>query len=211
MILEQYNIKLKRLEISDIELVRNWRNAPHIIKWMEYQQPISEAQQLKWFKSIDNAENYYFLIYEIETPVGLIHSKNVDLKEGVGEGGIFIGSQKLKDELTPVFSSLCLLNAVFIEMDLFEKSIVKTNTNNAKVIQFNHFLGYTEIPGQTGDFKYYELTKERYIQATGNLRKTLEKQYREKANFKITGQPSDKNIKKINDFLIHQNNPDYTI
>ena len=99
--LSQYGVTLKRLELNDIEEVRKWRNLHYIQNKMQYKEDISSEMQLIWFNSINNNLNYYFIIInEKGKRVGLINSKDVDLKQKNGEGGIFIYDRDVWNTVT---------------------------------------------------------------------------------------------------------------
>jgi hypothetical protein len=76
--IEQYGVKLRRLQIEDIELVRFWRNQEHVVKNMEFKRQITSEEQLIWFNSINNIANYYFMIEFEGKDIGVINVKNVD-------------------------------------------------------------------------------------------------------------------------------------
>ncbi len=88
IVLEQYGVKLTRLQEKDIELVRYWRNQHDIAKYMEYRNYITPQAQINWFKKINNPYNYYFIIEYDHKKVGLINSRDYNTEEGFAEGGI---------------------------------------------------------------------------------------------------------------------------
>ena len=94
LVLEQYEVKLTRLTLADIELVRKWRNSSFVNSKMLLSKKITKEEQLNWFQKIDNAFNYYFIIEFEQEKVGLISAKNFNPDFGFGEGGIFIGEPK---------------------------------------------------------------------------------------------------------------------
>lgn len=203
MIIEQYGIRLKRLELEDIELVRYWRNQDTIRKNMIYQEPITKEMQLKWFHSIDNKYNYYFLIQFQGKPLGLINSKNISLKNRAGEGGIFIWEDIDDMPYLSIFASLCLLNTVFFEIGLFNKSYAQVLKTNYKAIQYNESLGYILLPNQDHlNNQYYILTKEDYIIKSKKINKIAQKLSNDFEPPRIYGMPSEKNIDEINKILI---------
>lgn len=171
MIITQYNITLKRVELEDIELIRYWRNEPGIRNYMEFKGYITPEMQLDWFYKINNKLNYYFLIiYEGKT-IGLINAKNYNEEKKYGEGGIIIWDKEYLFTAAPVFASLTLLNFIFSLLKDIEHSIVKIADTNLLAIQFNKQLGYivsTNIKAQKG-FTYYTLSKEDYLAKTKKL------------------------------------------
>ena len=201
MIIEQYGIRLKRVEFNDIELIRRWRNDPTIRKVMEYKKRISKEMQQEWFQSINTPFNYYFLIMVGDEPIGVLNCKNINLEEGYGEGGIFVWKHNA-GEYTPVFASLCFLNVVFTELDIFNKSFIKVHKENKKAIVFNRSLGYVLVPGQQSrDFQYYVLTREDYKKKSQKWIKLAEKLSGDKGKPKIWGVPGPLNLDVINEKL----------
>ena len=104
LILEQYGVRLVRIQEKDIELVRNWRNQSDIANYMEYRNFITPEAQKIWFQSIDNKNNYYFIIEYEGKQVGLINAKNFNSDLGFGEGGIFISDKEYINSFAAVFA-----------------------------------------------------------------------------------------------------------
>lgn len=203
MIIEQYGVKLKRITHDDIELIRFWRNHPDIRRNMAYKKHITKKMQLEWFESINNKNNYYFLIEYKGKDVGVINSKNVNMNDMYGEGGIFIWDTNLDFEFTAVLASLCFLNAVFFVLKIFNKSFVQILPTNQKAIQFNKNLGYVVVPGQEKSKNpYYVLTREDYISKTEKLRSIASKLSNDYSSPRAFGNVSDKNLDEINKVLL---------
>ncbi len=203
MIVTQYNTILKRVELEDIELIRYWRNQASIRNYMEYKEYITPEMQRKWFYSINNKLNYYFLIIYENKIIGLINAKNYDEENRYGEGGIIIWSKEYLFSSVPVFASLTLLNFIFTYLDDINYSIVKIADNNMLAIQFNKQLGYepnSEIKTQKG-FSYYSLSKENYFEKTKRLNKAAAILSGNDMPVKLTGQKSELNLESINRFL----------
>lgn len=202
MIVEQYGIRLKRVTRDDIELIRNWRNHPDIRSRMAFKKHITRKMQEEWFESIDNKFNYYFLIEYNNKPIGVINSKNINLKEMYGEGGIFIWDKELDNEYVSVLASLCFLNTVFFKLKIFNKSFVQILKNNSRAINFNRSLGYVLLPNQEKqNNQYYVLTKEDYEAKTMKLQMVAAKLTGDYDLPRIIGSVSDKNLDEINELI----------
>jgi hypothetical protein len=200
MIISQYNIILKRVEKSDIELIRYWRNQPSVRNYMEFKDYITPSMQLKWFESINNKWNYYFLIICDNKTIGLINAKNYNEEKKYGEGGIIIWNKDYLFSSTPVFASLALMNFIFLLMKDPEYSIIKIANSNTLAIQFNKQLGYepyTELNAQEG-FTYYYLSKENYLAKTKKLNKAAEILSENSDGVKLIGEKSPLNLDVIN-------------
>ena len=101
MKLYKYGITLERLKEADIELVRQWRNSDPVRLNMAYREIISPEQQLQWFRSVDNLENNYLLIYYKGEKIGLLNDKNVDWEARTSESGLFLGRTEFYSTFVP--------------------------------------------------------------------------------------------------------------
>jgi RimJ/RimL family protein N-acetyltransferase len=143
----KYGIRLIRLKENDIELVRHWRNSPQIQQYMEYREHITPKMQREWFRSVNNFNNFYFIIHYEGKKIGLINSSNVDWKEVTSDGGIFIWEEEYYDSFVPVWASLCLLETDFFVFNA-TRSYIKTLRDNQRAITLNTHLGYELMEGQ---------------------------------------------------------------
>lgn len=187
MIAEQYGLVYKRVTQEDIELIRHWRNQPFIRDTMQFRDHITPEMQSKWFESINNKHNYYFIIYTQGKPVGLINCKNADPLTREAEGGIFIWDQSYWNTPIPVFAALTMLEGVFEIFGATGSSIATVAKNNTKAIRFNKMLGYeVDNSVESGDFIKLKLTKERYLQKTKKLKKAAQLYSNDFSEMKLT-------------------------
>ncbi len=91
MQIKKFGISLESLSLSDLELVRNWRNSDQVRPFMHYQEVISSEMQRLWFNGMDPLRNLYFIISKDQIKTGLIHLKDIDWSSNIAEAGIFIG------------------------------------------------------------------------------------------------------------------------
>jgi len=158
----KYGITLTRLREDDIELVRKWRNSPGIQQYMEYRELITEEMQKKWFESINNLQNFYFIIEYENKKIGLINTSNIDWENYTSDGGIFIWEEKYYETFIPVWASLCLLETDFFLFQARE-SFIKTLKDNNRAIVLNKHLGYQLMEGQEEvNNQQYSLTRENF-------------------------------------------------
>jgi UDP-4-amino-4,6-dideoxy-N-acetyl-beta-L-altrosamine N-acetyltransferase len=147
MILTKYGIKLRRLRKEDIERVRQWRNSEKINQFMEYRGNIRPEMQRKWFQSVDNFENFYYIIEYEKKDIGLINSSHIDWNNVSSEGGIFLWDEQYYESFVPVWASLCLLETSFYILGA-SRSVIKTLRDNERAKKLNIHLGYELQPGQ---------------------------------------------------------------
>jgi len=202
LIIKQYGISLKRIEKEDVELIRKWRNDYNIRKWMGYQKIISKKQQIKWFESINNKYNYYFLILVDNKPIGVINCKNVNIKEEYGEGGIFIAVKDFLNTPYPLIASVILLDFIFNYLKIGNKSFVRILSHNKKAILYNNKLGYTLLPGQEKiNNQWYVLIREDFNSKADKIKKAIKLYTESDEVINVEGEITENNLDKINNYL----------
>lgn len=208
LILEQFDVRLIRLSEEDLELIRSWRNAAHVVNQMIYREYITPEMQQSWFQTINNKYNYYFVIEFEGKKVGLINAKNYNPEIGFGEGGIFIGEPDFEHSFAAVYASLTLLNFVFHMMTSIEVSRIRILKDNVRAIQYNKMLGYELLQNQENtDNQLYALTKERYKKQGLKLNKAASLFCSGSNLMKLSGTPSENNLDEINQLLLNQTPP----
>lgn len=179
MIIEKYGIKLIRLQQEDLELVRRMRNKTEISNKMFFQKIISKTEQQEWFKTINNAHHYYFVIEYKNRKIGLIHGKVHSYKSRIAEGGMFIWDETYQNSHLPVIASICLADITFLIMGM-NRTKAEVRKDNTKAIAYNLKLGYSITEEVEAEQKVnMELTKEAYLEKASVLRQTVKKSTRE--------------------------------
>ena len=208
LILEQFDVRLIRLQREDLELVRTWRNSAHVRDNMLYKDYISKEMQNAWFETINNPNNYYFIIEFDSKKVGVINAKNFEKEQGFGEGGIFIGDQTYEHSFAAVYASLCLLNFVFYMLRNINISRIRILKDNFRAIQYNKLLGYEWVEdSEDGLNQIYELTKENYLVKGLKLNKAAAIFAHGSSKMELTGEPTEINLREINELLTNKTPP----
>ena len=154
-----YGITLNRLRQEDIEFVREKRNSEEVRRYMEFREEITPEMQQKWFDSINNFENFYYLIEYKGNKIGLLNDKNMDWKARTSESGLFLWDESYIDTMIPVLASLCLLDVGFYYLD-WNTSYIKVLRGNIKAVDYVSSLGYTISEGQENyENQLYYLTR----------------------------------------------------
>ncbi len=160
MKISKYGITLSRLRAEDIEFVREKRNTEEVRRFMEFREEITPEMQQKWFESIDNFENFYYLIEYKGAKIGLLNDKNMDWEARTSESGLFLWDESYINTIVPVLASLCLLDAGFYYLN-WNKSNIKVLHNNSKAKEYVNSLGYVLYEGQENiENQMYYLTRE---------------------------------------------------
>jgi UDP-4-amino-4,6-dideoxy-N-acetyl-beta-L-altrosamine N-acetyltransferase len=190
MRVEQYGLSYDRVTEADIELIRYWRNQPHIRATMQFRDYITPKMQAEWFQRINNPHNYYFVISIEEKKIGLINCKEFPGQKNISEGGIFIWEESYWGTPVPVFAALSMLEAIFEVLESGDASVVNVRKENARALEFNKLLGY-EIKGESKNSECYQLwlTKEKYMRCSPKLKRAAEIFSSGKSELKIFAAP----------------------
>jgi diamine N-acetyltransferase len=191
MKLFKYGIVLKRITRQDIELVRLYRNAEEIQRFMHYREHITRKMQKKWFKQIDNIYNFYYLVYYYGEPIGLFNEKNINWEERTSETGLMLWDARYVDTQVPLMISLMLSEVGFYVMQ-GKRSYVEVLSCNRKAAQYAINLGYRICEGQEGkELQRYELTRELFEQKGARLLDKLNCIYKSTNKFSMLLEPND--------------------
>lgn len=203
LILEQYGIRLVRLQKQDIELIRYWRNQNEVTNYMEYRHYITSVEQKKWFTSINNKFNYYFIIEFENKKVGMINSKNYNPAIGFSEGGIFIWDKNYTNSFVAILSTLCFLNFIFHHLKISKVSMARILRNNPRAIAYNKQIGYKLMPNQENiENQLYQLTEEDYLIQGAILNKAASLLYPTQSELKYEGIISEQQLDEVNELLL---------
>ncbi len=194
MIITGFGIVLIRLKPHDIELVREHRNSHAINQYMEFRKEISKEEQGKWFASIDNKSNNYFLINHKGQQIGLIYGADINWeKKETGNGGIFIWKEEMLETHAPLAASLLLTEISFLLG--MERTYIKVLRDNARAIAYNQNLGYEILPGQEDvENQKYVLTKENYFLKASRFRNSFVRMYGEVFTMRLDNSTHDADI-----------------
>jgi RimJ/RimL family protein N-acetyltransferase len=168
MIISKYDIELCRLTHDDIELIRTMRNRDDIRLRMFDQAIVTPIQQEQWFNSIDNMQNYFFVIQSQGMKVGLINGKNANFARREVEGGIYIWENSLIGTAIPAKASICFMEATF-NLIRMERIYARVRKDNPVARRYNLLLGYVPDPERGEEFMV--LTREAYEEKIPRLRK----------------------------------------
>lgn len=173
MILNTYGVTLEKIKETDIELVREWRNDHKISQYMDFRDYITPEMQKRWFHSIDNSDNYYFIIHYKNEKIGLADLKKINWEFRHAESGIFVYIDKYQNSSLPYQVIFSLFDFSFNELQLLEvyARILKTNK---RAIRFNKSLGFQLEPNQDEKTnQLYKATKDSYFNNSEKIKKIV--------------------------------------
>jgi RimJ/RimL family protein N-acetyltransferase len=165
-----YGIELIPLQKSDLELVRNWRNAPEIAMYMEYKNHISMEQQQVWYKNIVDQQDYYFVIALSDKKIGVIHINLFDETRTTAHVGLYIADSMIIGTGLALKASLALLDFAFYTLNL-HTVYAKTHQENTQALAYNLFLGFEKFDVNSNHFVLLKLEKAAYEQKRVSLQK----------------------------------------
>jgi UDP-4-amino-4,6-dideoxy-N-acetyl-beta-L-altrosamine N-acetyltransferase len=173
MRISKYGITLIRLTEEYLELVRNWRNDNEIRKYMNFQEYITPEMQQKWFESINNPENFYYIIEYKGDKIGLLNDKNIDWKEKTAEGGLFIADKRYLNSEVPLMISFLALELAYVLLG-WNTTYIKVRKDNKRAIDYNKTLGYEIVSMPEGeDIISMVLDKEHFMKKAEKLRRLI--------------------------------------
>lgn len=170
MKINRFGLTLERLKKNQTELVRQWRNDGKISRFMFYKGEISSEMQNEWFESIDNEQNFFFLILYKNIAVGLINISSIDWENKTAYTGLFIYDDKFLATDVPVMASLAMLDVFFLLFDI-QSAYAKVKGSNKAAYNYNSSLGFNRIKKIEFGLGYeYMLQREIYLLETKELR-----------------------------------------
>jgi UDP-4-amino-4,6-dideoxy-N-acetyl-beta-L-altrosamine N-acetyltransferase len=167
-------VTLDRLKRDEAELVRTWRNSPEIRRHMIYREHITSEQQTKWFDSIDNETNYYFLVRHNGRAIGVVNLKSVNRANGTAEAGVFFGEpHDAARGVVALAAAFALIEFAFGSLGLVRLQ-ARVLRENSRAIRYNLTIGYEVQAGQElEENPLYSLTPERYWYWTASARQMV--------------------------------------
>jgi RimJ/RimL family protein N-acetyltransferase len=195
MIISKYGINLVRVHKEHIEMIRIWRNDPKIRDHMFFKSEITADMQKNWFNSINNDQNFYFMVCPAEQPIGLISISSIDYEHNKAFAGLFIYDDNYLGTDIPVRSSLCLLD-VFFSYTGVDTLYAKVRDSNIVADQYNTSLGFERIKKiELGQGYEYGLEKANYFIKSSSLRQAAMKLYGIKTTISFDNELLETNLK----------------
>ena len=156
----KYGITLNRLRKEDLEFVREKRNKKVALSSEETHIEITPEMQLEWFESVDNFENFYFIIEYNGAKIGMLNNKKVDWKALTSESSLFLWDESLADTIVPKLTALCLIEIGFYYLN-WNVCYIRVHSDNPKAIENAEELGYELTEGKESvENHLYYLTRE---------------------------------------------------
>lgn len=178
MIYENYGLRFVRLKSEHLELLRYWRNHDSIRQFMEYQEIITSDMQKKWFESIQNTQNLYFLIEHDHNFIGMINGKDINLDAATAEGGMFVWDINFHNTELPIRATLSFADFAYLFIKI-KKCYISVLKSNKKSKDLNTTFGYQLVEGEEDkENQKYVVEGEVFLDNTLYFKKHYKKVYK---------------------------------
>ena len=143
MMIQGYGLELQQLQQQDLEMVRLWRNSPHVRNMLANPQIISPEAQQTWFAQLDSQQHLYFVARQNDVPFGVFYLTNIN--QGTAAPGAFIGDTEFLETPVPAIGILVLLQFGFEHLKL-EKLSSLVKDDNKRGLGIYPQLGFVPEP-----------------------------------------------------------------
>jgi UDP-4-amino-4,6-dideoxy-N-acetyl-beta-L-altrosamine N-acetyltransferase len=108
------DIGFSRLDESQLEQVRTWRNSPDVARFMYTDEMIAPAQHRAWFDRISRDPSASYWVIELDGhPVGLANVVDLDFKKNSASWAFYIADPRTRGKGVGQYVEFCVLNCVF--------------------------------------------------------------------------------------------------
>ena len=162
---ERYGVQLRRLQVDELELVRQWRNDPKIASQMLDQTFITPQMQQAWFERLQCSDSAcYYVAWFRQQPIGVVSLTAIDWQAGTAEPGMYIYPDEFRSNLVPFCVAFALNDMAFEQLGL-TRLYGKIFTTNPASIRFHEACGYQQFGEAEGLLIHYQLVPEHYRSA----------------------------------------------
>ena len=171
-----YQVTLRPVELSDLDMLRQWRNSPQVSQYMLSQSIITQEQQLAWFKKIerDDSQQHFMIGYK-DSLIGSLNIKSKLVGESLAqasviEPGLYIADDRYRSNII-AFSPTLLINDYCFEQLNCDKLVAVVKPDNHAALNYNTKLGYKVV--KHGELIEIELNFDDYQDHSKSLKALL--------------------------------------
>lgn len=161
------SMTLSRVEQTDIEMLRRWRNDPAVLVQMRDQSEVSPEQQQRWFDGLVNNPTRYLVARYQQRPVGIVNFKPI--AAGIFEAGLAIGDEAFRGSVLCFIVAVAQLDYAFERLSA-KQILAEVRTENCAAIRFNTQLGYRELDAGSEGMISMQLSRTAYYAAREKLK-----------------------------------------
>ncbi len=130
------NIRLRKINFDDTDLIIKWRNSKSVKENLFAQENLTVEQHAMWMKNNIETNKCFQFIIEIKdsnTPIGTTFIKNIDKLNNKGEFGIFIGENNNRGHGYGTIATHLTLDFGFNELKLNRIYLSVINVNKSAI------------------------------------------------------------------------------
>lgn len=165
-----YGMVLRPMHAADLELARQWRNAPHVRVQMAFQEEITPEMHAAWWAGLDPDRQHYWIFGRDGVDMGIVHLKDIDPLLRQAEAGVWTADPMLQGSPWPVLAVLTMMRYAFEHLAL-ERLEAKMRADHAGILDFNRRLGYAPLAAPQDGFVRMAVTGPKFMQASMGLRR----------------------------------------
>ncbi len=167
MIFNVGNFSFHSISADNLELVRAWRNSDYVKSKMIFREEITAEQQQKWYLSVNNTKNLYYVAHFRNEAFAVMNFKDINWDMSEAEAGIFVGNPQYLCTETPALGALLLTFFAFNALG-FLRINSRTLEDNKVVAAHNRALGYTQLTSE-GPSVFWTLLRDDFNKNTSKL------------------------------------------
>lgn len=136
-------VRLRILDSTDVEYMRQLRNCPEVVRGFQWRNPISDSRQATFFQSVNaTSEHAYFVAESIHDlkPFGIYFYRKLDHRNQRAENGVFLDPQRTTTGVESVEAIFLLIEYQFSYLNL-HKICAEVLADNVRAIRFNEAIG----------------------------------------------------------------------
>jgi UDP-4-amino-4,6-dideoxy-N-acetyl-beta-L-altrosamine N-acetyltransferase len=142
--LESVTIQFRDLRAEDKDMVRGWRNLPHIRRYMLTDHEISPIEHEAWFRKISGNPSYRHWIIDCDNhDVGLLYLYDIDQRNRRCYWGFYVVGANVRGKSVGAFAEYFILQHVFEEMH-FHKLCCECLAFNRGVLRMHKGFGFVQ-------------------------------------------------------------------
>lgn len=131
---------LRRIDESEVELMREWRNAPGVRANMYTQHEISSDEHLAWWQAVKDREDCRYLMYVLaDKPLGIVSMTKIDKQNRNASWAFYASPQAAKGTGTRM--EFLALDFAFLNLDL-HKLYCEVLAYNEPVVKLHKKFGF---------------------------------------------------------------------
>lgn len=141
--LERKECRLRRMELSDLELVLRWRNSERIRQAMYTDHIITPEEHYAWFERVSRENVSLHFVFEYENrPLGVVNVNGIDRRSHRCVWGFYIGEEEAPRGAGTAMGYLAI--EYLFEHEKFHRVIGEALADNEASIKYHRRLGFVE-------------------------------------------------------------------